>query len=117
MKIAGTIYNELRLFPLGAETFRRTAVSRTRHEIEQSGIELAREARGMVDPAVRIMPRFARHVCSPCAYQLPCIATTEGRDVTSVLRAAYFRPRRREPPTSTGVGRGATLPPTRPGRE
>lgn len=137
MQIAGTIYNELRLAaPRWPEIpddlaalergdaaasapdeshFRRTALRRSRAEIERAGQRLAQEARLMSATDVFVYPSPSPANCGRCPYRNPCRAQQSGGDVEGILRADYEA---RPPPYMPGrigdvtwsIGRGAAPP-------
>lgn len=138
MQITGTVYNELRLAtPLwpeipddlaaleadgGADAapdeplFRRTALRRTREEIERAGDRLAREARLMSAMDVFVYPSPSPESCGRCPYRSPCRAMQTGGDVDGILAAEYRdRPSSYQPgrigDVTWSTGRGAAPPP------
>ncbi len=110
-KLAGTIYNELRMATPCAgrpemkirampgvggittqrstESFRRTHLPRTELEIDRHGTSVALEMQDMTDPSLRIYPNASWENCSGCAYRPPCLAMSQGTDERQVLEAAY----------------------------
>lgn len=143
MRIAGVIYNELRLDSLGdfeaevapvtepapgvvqeSNSFaRRTRVPRTPAELESHRVQMARDVLDMSDPAVRIYPHPSPENCGACEYVAPCLAMSKGVDPAGVLAAAY-RPRPAEQlqegrlgGVTWSMGRGAAPPKFRQDRE
>lgn len=107
MKIAGTIYNEMRKYPSGSpesvrasepdqmikqegnQFFRRTQIPRSRKELKNFGRQLALEAQEMANPELRLYPNPSREHCDACAYRRPCIAMNEGTSASAILETAY----------------------------
>lgn len=114
MKIAGTIYNEMRKDPsgrAGASTgeslaianrepdqtikqegnqfFRRTYIPRSRKELKTFGRQLALEAQDIANPEIRIYPNPSKENCGDCAYLRPCIAMNEGSSASAILETSY----------------------------
>ena len=116
MKIAGTIYNELRKTPSrqagqagpivntaaqadrqprpaikqdGNSFFRRTQIPRGRKELKTFGRQMALEAQDQADPEVRIYPNPSPENCGACAYLSPCMAMNEGASASAILETFY----------------------------
>ena len=117
MKIAGVIYNELRIHPqLGdAERLRRTPLRRSPIELGHARTQIGLEALDMVSPLTRIYPNPSRHNCAMCAYLSPCLAMTAAAGADDVLQKRY-RKRAEDaidaggPWTETAGNRAAQVP-------
>jgi hypothetical protein len=110
MRIAGVIYNELRLDSLADFGFDddprepvpgvvqettsfacRTRVSRTGQELRAHRTQMTIEGLAMSDPAVAIYPHPTPANCGACDYVAPCLAMSTGTDPTEILASAYRR--------------------------
>lgn len=111
--ISGTLYNEVRI--VGDPHFRRTAVPRSRVELDRFEERLAGLAQEMTSPALQVYPSPTADHCRACSFRAPCLAMNDGSDVAGALAA--YRPL---PPdelvegrlggTSWSMGRGAAPP-------
>lgn len=114
IRIAGVLYNELRLS--GDPGFRRTAVARSRAEMTSFGQRISATAKAMVAPDADARPHPTPEHCAACAFRAPCLALNEGFDPSDILYDAY----RRRPAdewvegrlgaVSWGMSRGAAPP-------
>lgn len=97
--------------------FRRTWIPRSRNEIAGAGHLLGLEALDMAAPHLAIYPSPSVQQCPTCAFQVPCLAMSQGGDVAAALQRGYRkRPLERSGPPRLGavtwsIGRGAAPPP------
>ncbi len=100
--------------------FRRTVIRRGRDEVSDAGRRIAQEAMEMVGSGLVPYPNPRPEHCTSCAFVMPCLALSRGRDAEPFLTEGYVqRPVLeleigRLGGTPHGVGRG-WVPPSRQG--
>ena len=111
-KIAGVIFNELRLHPApaapaaaqapprrrgavvtegGEGQFRRTRIRKTPTQIRHLRRQMAAEALEMADPRLPVYPSPSPEHCRACPFRSPCLAMNAGEDPGPVLESSYRR--------------------------
>jgi len=88
-RMAGVIFNEIRVDAAAGEPFRRTTLRVTRAEIEAAGRQLGFEALEMLDDGLTLYPNPSAANCSPCPFLAPCRAVRQGADPGPVLAESY----------------------------